>query len=242
MKGGRIMSISKRDQKLLLVLAALAVFLACYLLIIAPINNKKEAVQAQINTLAPQLEELRGYEANQAVYQSETEKIKNSVNAALSQYPSEVRSEDMVMYSTELADKIGISVESISINPPTVLSTFSIPKQTGQTYEMAANAVLKAGFTVSCKLNYEQMKSLIDYIYKKSKQTTLDSISVSYNSETGNLLGTAAINKYFIVSSDYSYMPTSIPEVSKGIDDLFGTFPADNSQKSDATSGTDITQ
>ena len=233
------MNVSKRDQQLLLILAAAAVFLLLYLLIIAPFNNKKESVQTEINSLSPQLSELQGYQANMASYKTETNKIISSVNNSLSQYPGDVRSEDMVMYATELADKIGINVESIAIDSPVAFSQFSLPQQDGNTYKMVPNAALKVQFTISCDLNYEQMKKLIDYVYKSSKQTGLDSITVSYNSETGILLGTTAISKYFIVSSDYAYSPTKIPSITTGIEDPFGTF---TTNKTTATSATDITQ
>ena len=221
------MNISKRDQKLLLILLGLAIFLVSYLFVSTAFNNKADAVQAEIDTLSPRLEELRGYYANLAQYQQEVDKIEQSVNDTLAKYPADVRSEDIVMYAVELSDKIGISVENISIDTPEVFSQFSIPEKTNEGYEIVPMAALRVRFVLNCGLNYEQLKSLMNYVYNNSQRTALDSVSVSYNTETGKLLGSVTLNKYFVVASDYIYKATSIPPVEKGVLDPFGTFPTE---------------
>ena len=234
------MRISKRDQKLLFILLGLLVFLVSYLGICDTYNDKKAEVNSQIESLQPRLNELRGYYANLSSYQSEIDRIKDSVNTDLSQYPSDVRSEDMIMYANELEEKLGITVEEINLTDPHVVAQFSVPKQTDNSYELVPVAAMQSGIEIKCKLNYSQLKKLIDYIYNNSKQTIIDNISVSYDAETGGLTGTVTLEKYFISSSDYQYTETKIPSVKRGTTDPFGTFSVttESTDEQPAESGT----
>ncbi len=218
------MRISKRDQKLLLILFGLAVFLVSYLVICDSYNNKKAGITAQTEALQPRLDELRGYYSNLESYQKEIDRIESSVNSNLSQYPTDVRSEDMIMYANELEDKLGISVDELDLKDPQVVAQFSVPKKTADSYKLVPVAAMQSGIDIKCHLNYQQMKKLINYIYNNSKQTTIDKISVSFDAETGGLIGTVTLEKYFVSSSDYKYTQTEIPTVKRGTDDPFGTF------------------
>ena len=218
------MNISKRDQKLLLILFGLVVFLLSYLWISKSFNSKQDAVQSQINDLSPQLEELRGYYANFATYQNEIDRIESGVTADLSKYPSDVRSEDIVMYANELQEKIGISIDSITLAAPEVVALFSVPQKTDTSYELIPVAAMRAGFEITCKFDYAQMKKLIAYVYNDSKHTTIESISVSYDAENGTLTGTVSMEKYFVSNSNYTYQQTEIPSFEQGTTNPFGTF------------------
>jgi len=218
------MKISKHDQKLILVLLGLAIFLAAYFGICRSFNNKKSDIESQITELQAQVDTLNGYLANQTTYQSEIDRISSEISAEFAKYPDDVRSEDLIMYATELEEKIGLNISSISISSPEVVSTFSVPEQSGDSYEVVPIAVVKEGMTVQCTLSYEQLKKLIDYIYANSEKSDIANLSMSYDAENADLFGTITIDKYFIVSADYTYTQTDIPSVDTGTDNPFGTF------------------
>ena len=218
------MGISKQDQKLILVLLGLFIFLAAYFGICKTYNAKKSDVESQISALTTQVEELRGYSADQSTYQSGIDSINTKITDELSKYPGDVRSEDLIMFATELEEKIGIKIDSISIAAPESVATFSILKASGSSYQSVPVAALRTEMTVSCNLSYEQLKKLIDYIYTNSKKSDVSNVSVSFNPETGGLMSTISIHRYFIASADYTYTETDIPSVSQGTDNPFGTF------------------
>ena len=217
------MKISKRDQKLILVLLGLAVFLTTYLGICRPFNTKKADVEAQLAELQAQADTLNTYAANQTSYKDEMNRIGDELSAELSQYPGEIRSEDLIMYATELEDKIGIKVSNISVSSPEVLSKLSVPEKSGDSYSLVPVAALKIGLTLSCSMSYDQMKNLINYVNNNSGKAELADVTVNYSSTDGKLTGTVTINKYFLASANYSYSKTSIPPVQQGTNDPFGT-------------------
>jgi hypothetical protein len=75
-------------------------------------------------------------------------------------------------------------------------------------------------------LNYPQAKNVINYLYDSDKQTTLESVTLSYNAEGGKLLGTFELAKYFVNFDGAEYVPERVPVVDIGLQDLFGTTTA----------------
>ena len=218
------MKISKHDQKLILVLLGLAVFLAAYFGICRNFNDKNADIKAQITQLQAEADALSAYSANQASYQDEINKIGTSISSELADYPSDVRSEDMIMYVTELEKNLDISVGGISIASPEVVAKFTVPKTVDGAYQLVPVAAVRTGLTINCSMNYAQLKKLIDYVNTKSGKADISDVSVSYDSQSGDLSGSVTIDKYFISTADYTYTPTKIPSVETGTKDPFGTF------------------
>lgn len=217
------MSVSKKDQKLILVLLGLVIFLVSYFGISKTFNNKKTDVETQISSLSSQAEELKGYYANQSSNQAEIDRIDLEISTERAKYPGDVRSEDLIMYATKLESEIGIKIEGISIASPDVISEFSIPEKSADNVDLLPEIAVRTRLTIDCTLSYAQLKKLIDYVYASAEKTGISDVSVSYNSETGGLAGTVTIDKYFITTTDYSYTPTAIPSVKTGKSDPFGT-------------------
>jgi len=217
------MSISKHDQKLILVLLGLAVFLAAYFGICKTFNDKKDAIETQITARSARLDELLGFQEKQTTYKSETDKIDAEMNTELKKYPSDVRSEDMIMYATELENKVGIKVQSISIASPDVVTKFSVAKKSGDSFTLVPVVAVRTGLTMNCTLNYEQFKKLMDYVYGSPEKTDVANVSINYAAESGGLSCVITIEKYFITSTDYTYTQTNIPSVAKGTTNPFGT-------------------
>ncbi|PKM72348.1 MAG: hypothetical protein CVU91_10135 [Firmicutes bacterium HGW-Firmicutes-16] len=218
------MKISKHDQKLILVLLGIAVFLAAYFGICKSFNDRKADAEAQITQLEAEVEMLSAYSSSQAAYQDEINKIGDSIANELAAYPSDVRSEDLIMYVTELETEIGLSVNGISVASPEVVAKFTVPNKGVGSYQLVPVVAIKTALTIECNLNYTQLKSLIDYVNLNSYKAGISDVSVSYDSQTGGLSGSVTIDKYFISSADYTYTPTVTPSIVKGTNDPFGTF------------------
>jgi len=229
------MSISKHDQKLILVLLGLAIFLASYFGISKAYNEKRLDVESQTAALSAQLDTLRSYNAQQSTYQSEIDTIDQSLSTKLALFPSDIRSEDLIMFVTELEAQVGISVSNISLAAPQLITKLTIPEKSDSGYQFVPKLALRTGLTVSCSMSYAQMKKLVTYIYANKVKTDIESISVSYNSASGELSGSVTIARYFICPTDYVYDATDIPFVQKGVDNPFGTITAGPSGQTEET-------
>ena len=217
------MNISKRDQKLLLVLLGIAVFLITYLVVFKSFNAKSDALQAQIDTLTPRLEELRGYEASLSTYQSEIKALGESISLERATYPADIRSEDLILFANDQAVTLGLDLTNVNVTPAELVSQFSVPEKNGDAYTLVPVAALRTGLEIQCGLDYSQLKKLLNAIYAQKQRTIVNSVDVSYNSTTGALTATVSIEKFLIAGKDYIYEKTNIPGIEQGTDDPFGT-------------------
>ena len=217
------MKISKRDSMLLLALAGLLIFLLLYLLVFNTFQAKADAAAQNVATLTPQLQQLEQEYQNLATYQSEIEQYRSSSADKLAAFPADIKEEDLMSYLMTLEADNGITLDSISFNGSTMLTEFpgmvqKDGKDVATTMDAYSSNVVTTG-----QFSYDQMKKVIDYIYSSPRQTSLNSVAVSYNSETGGLTGSLDINRYYISYPEAVYTPEPLPSVALGVTDPFGT-------------------
>lgn len=223
------MKVSKRDQSMLLILLGLVVVLAAYFGIYNNFMGKANAAASENDELQSRLQELQDYHSNIPSYEDEIEKISEDVEKQISGFPSDVRSEDLIVYGNELEKKLGVSVSNMSFSAPELVSQFSIPEEDGNDgTTLVPYAALSTNMNISAEMTYRQMLDFINYIYNKSAHTTLESMSVSYDGETGGLTGNAVMTKYFMSNSEYEYKPTTLPKFEQGTKNPFGTIKVRN--------------
>ncbi len=63
-----------------------------------------------------------------------------------------------------------------------------------------------------------------DYINNYTEKRNIDEITLSYDSETGNLTGSMKINMYNLVGNGITYTEPAIGNVDIGLDNIFGTI------------------
>lgn len=216
------MRVSKKDAKLLLILLGILVFLLSYLLVYNRYIAKQDAVAAQITELQPQLDTLEEYYQNLSTYETAIETAKKEIEEEMGRYPSEIFTEDLILYAIELEDRVGLDATALSFVDPVLVNEF-----TGVTPENGeeASAVMDAyetAMNVSCTLTYEQLKSVLHYIYETRNYTGVNSLSVSYNAENGRLVGNLEVSKFLITYEGAEPEGHVMPYVKKGQPALFG--------------------
>lgn len=228
------MTLSKRDQSMLLVLLGLVVVLVAYFGVYNNFMDKADAAASENDGLQTRLQELEDYYSNLPVYQAGIEEISADVGKKLSEFPSDVRSEDLISYGSQLEKMLGVTVSNMNFSAPELVSQFSVPKDDGNGgTTLVPYAALSTNMSITAEMTYPQMLNFINYIYKKSVHTTLESISVSYNSETGGLTGSAVMTKYFMSDSEYEYEPTDLPDFKQGTNNPFGNITVTNNTTAD---------
>lgn len=219
------MNISKKDARLLFVLLGIAILLASYLLLYDPYTTKADAVSAEINQLRPVLTELQGHYANLPVYEEGVAVARETIEEESKRYPFSVRPEDMIMYAIRLEDRLGMDITSIGFSEAVPVLAFQTFKENGDGEEVPVDvSAYRVSMTVTFDLSYEEFKELARYVAQTKERSSLNSLSLSFDSATGALTGTATIDKFFISDGSEEYVATSVPTVELGRDDLFGTL------------------
>lgn len=217
-------TLTNRDKMLLLVLAGVLIFFVVYMTVVKNYNAKCEAEQAKLTELTPQLQQLQEYEVNQKTYEAKTTKMRDEIATEMQRFPTDIRSEHIILNAKTLQDALGITVSSVGSEPAALLSPLQLPLKGADGKTTMQNVyAFTTGENISCTMSYDQFKSLLDFIYSQNERTALKSVSVTYDSESGGLSGTAAITKYFIVPENYVYEKANTEGVQQGVSNPFGT-------------------
>lgn len=220
------MKIAKRDQKLLLVLAGLLVFLLLYMMVFNPLQSRIDELDAKNAELGAQVDQLEADYLRMAEYENGILAARNNVKDTLKNYPADVKEEDALSYLLTMEARQGIRMESVTFNAPELLQQFNVMvMQDGKDTAIPANAY-RTSTVMTGSLTYPQVKNVINYFYESAKQTSLENVTLTYNAETGKLTGTFELAKYFINWDGAEYVGEPVPKVDLGVKDLFGTTAA----------------
>ena len=220
------MKIAKRDLKLLLILAGLLVFLLLYLLVFNPLQTKISDVKAENAQLTAQVEDLEAKYLRMAEYEDGIMASRAYVKETLKSFPGDVKEEDILSYLLTMEARQDIRMESVTFIKPALVQQLNLMTQVdGQDVAVPAGAY-RATTVMTGTLTYPQAKSVINYLYGSDKQTTLENVTLTYNTETGKLAGIFELSKYFINFDGAEYVPERVPVVDIGLKDLFGTTSA----------------
>jgi hypothetical protein len=220
-----------------------------------------ERLQSENETLKIQLNQVRELEANVDSYTSETAVYESQTNAILAEFPAEVREEDAILYADEIEDMSDYTISVVGINPGDLIyatgtsaaeeTTDGTTDTTAETTETAASATASASlgildeasvtvptyqlFSMSASYDftagYEDMKEIIAKIYADPDKRNISALSLSYDSETGELIGNMSLNLYYLTGTDKTYTEPDAGKIKKGKDNIFETITKSKASK-----------
>ena len=219
------LNLQKRDIKLLIIFGGLVTLLLCYLLVFNKFNEKRDAVDAEIVKLQPELDTLREYQAHKAEYEDKISVAKTEISSVLSALPTSVWQEDQVLLADRMEHDLKIDAVGEGFSEPILVKQLK-----GVTEDKIDNAssaldqsIYKAQMTLKAKMTYNQMKDYLDYIFHEENLTGLESVELTYNAEDRKLDATTVLNSYYINYANAPEESHLVPNVSKGVKDPFGT-------------------
>ena len=216
-------NISKRDVNLLLVILGLAIVLVTYFLVFTKFNDEATALDAETESLKPRLYQLQDYEAGIPRFNEGISAATARIDEEKLGYAQDVRTEDLIMYAVMLEEEMGVQISAASFSPPTLISEFDAPDAEGNPVHYQA---FKTAMTLNAKFGYEPLKEAINKIYETADKTMLEDISITFDVETGGLVGTVTISKVFVTDGSYVYSPTRVPAGPFGNTNPFATITA----------------
>lgn len=222
------MKITKRDANMLIMLLGIILFVGVYFGVYNTFQTKADKVRSEIAALTPRLETLRGYYNSLDTYRAAIEADGEFIRDEMKHYPEEVRTEDFIMYAVKLESRTGMKIQSASFAEPEHLFDFSSVEKdpaAASGYRPVTLGAWRADMSVTGMFSYDAFKSALAYIYdENSYRTAVDSVTVSYDAESGGLSGSIGLQKFYIADGDYTYAPTVVPARPLGNSNLFGTI------------------
>lgn len=220
------MTLQKKDIKLIIVLVGVLVLVIAYFAVFRTYRDKTDDLQSQIDSLQPELQQLREYDDHKQEYLDGIDAYKENAKSIMSSLPSSIWTEDQIMFLSMMEDDLDVEAQSEAFSDPTVLTQFSgTPLSDLDNYNDKVDMTAqKYQTTLSVNMDYNKFKDFIDYIYDEENMTGLDSVSLSYNAEDADLGISTVINQYSLSYDGAEEETHSVPEVSSGVSDPFGTI------------------
>lgn len=222
------MKIKKNEVMFLLaffgVLAAVLVYVQVYL----PTLEQTDILLAENTQHAARVAELEEIASKVDTYIDDTEKMIVDVNGIFAKFPSESRSEDAIMYAVELESQDRDTyISAIGIGEPAVAYTAApttVPLNTSDEAGERVYELKKQQITYTQEFDYDGMKRFVDSIVQDPERRSIETVTMAYDSGTGQLHGTTAMNLFTLTGTEKEYEATRIPYMSIGTDNIFGTF------------------
>lgn len=258
------MNISKRDKKLLLYVGGILLLVLVYFLFYRNMSDSNKAIEREISTLTAERDRLTLLNEHVDEYKEDTEKMKNDISTILLKFPADIREEDTIVYANGLEMLSGMQVSNIEIGSKLLLystgqgasadtdakedtaqtGTADQTEDTAQTQNTMPEGPVMHLYDVpveySFTVDYPSFKKAVELIMQNPDKRNMDSLTLTYDSETGKLLGTAMVNMYYVIGTDSEYEIPQLLPIPQGLDDIFGTVssgaPADTQEDTEEDS------
>ena len=237
-----------REYNLILTVLGIAIVLAAYFLGYSKYSEKNTALEEEIGTRKAYLTELNDCYNNLTTYESGIAQAKANITKNLNKLPkgevkengkktSGINDEDFLLYLMQASEAVGADLQTVDFQSSNLVADFDCFIDG----EMKHVEGYQTGTTSSGTLNYNQLKSYLDYIYAKTNNTTfVDSVNVSYNAEASNLNSTISLSKYYVIYEGAQYSAEPLPNVNYGTRDPFGTAGTPAAPATTAAPATDV--
>ena len=237
------MSISNRDKGILLGLLGFVLAVLSYVLVFNPMTLKNETLKTELATLKTREAELLELESNLAYYKEQIVLYNNHNQEMVAKFPAEVKPESEIMYAVELEDQLDVEFSSLNYGTPVEIAAVGGAAEAAPEGEAAAEpatAVTAYCTPLSATYNatYQGLKDVILHTADKTDRLVVDTVTASYDSTTGNLVGSMTINMYTVSGTERMYKEPYVPAMFMGTDNIFGTIEIPANQDSQDTQET----
>ncbi|MCM1307658.1 MAG: hypothetical protein NC223_03580 [Butyrivibrio sp.] len=223
------MKISDRDVKLLYVILAIAIIACAYFFGFRKLTAANEALDKEISELKTRHTTLRTMEANAKKYSDDTVVYNNNYDKIIDKFDTGYSQEYSILFVKELEDKVDTWLSQAGLAQTENVYNFGQVSSTNPSSEAGASVYssdykgYKTVLTLTYQTSYDNFKNLIEYINNYKYKCTIDSMSMSYNSETDVVSGVLVVSQYAITGKDRKFGNVNINGILNGTGNIFAS-------------------
>ncbi len=226
---------SKSNIKILLVLATIAILGGTYMYVFKPNMEKKETLEAEVETLEAKYNDLVAQDAHRDEYLAEIEANKVYFDEVVAYFPADLNQEVSVMFMKGVEKDKGnlqFDVNSVGLGRPSLYYTLAGTSDTPDGYQCYS-----AKFPIAYEGSYEGLKDFVDYVMAYKYRMNLSSLNIAYNSADDIYSGSIEMNAYCVTGGDRVADTVSV-DVENGVYNPFlggddAVAPSSSSHDSD---------
>lgn len=170
--------------------------------------------------------ELRNMGRDTEIYKESIASSREEISKVLSRYGAGNTPEKSIVLVTRLESEVGMKIPNVSFSTPTTLTSVDVPtiQDAGDNqYNITYSKVnlLTETLTLNYSCTYEQLKKMVDFVNSYPERMNVKSVTVSYDSETGNLSGSLVLNLYAVTGTNKEYTEPLIEDIRLGEENIF---------------------
>lgn len=230
------MKITDRDKKLLCVVAAIIIIFCAWYFGYRLLTEKNTELEEGNKKLTTTLNNLKVMKANEKKYNEETPIFLKEYDEDIQKYDAGFSQEHTLMFLDEIQQRTGVWISQAGMSQTEQVYSFGNIKSTNP-YVESRNAYqsdyvgYKTTITTSFQGTYQNYKDMISFLNNYKYRCTINSMSTTYNSETGVVTGSMTINQYAITGNDRDFSNVNIGVGIFGTDNIYDSeiFEGENS-------------
>ena len=245
------MKLKKSDINILLIVLGLAIAAIAYFFVFTKLNEKTDAMKANNASLQQEVDRLQELANNKQKFLDDTATMQDEIENIKAQFAAAYKPEDEVLYVRELEKSFDASAKTVNMpgtSPmevaqaaadqtaaapaaPAAEESVDATEVTGDaapvdaTAQTAASEILlyQTPVTINFVASYNSIKDIVKRLNTDEMRKSVETLSLAFDSETGDLTGTMLFNMYSLTGTDVTYTTPEIPGITFGTNNIFNS-------------------
>ncbi len=221
--------ITPGQLRLLLLLLVVVLLVVGYRFGYQPIADRCEALKTESSEYEGKIKILDAKIAKESEYKKTIDALEPTAYNVFDLYGGGNTNEKTIMMLVALEEASEMTISNVTFGSDTnIYYTNNVKSSTGLGVYM-----FKQPLTISYRVTYEGLKKAMDFITGYKERMTVDNITASYDTLTGQLTGTMVINLYSVMGGNAVYTAPNTGVTDFGTENIFGTYEPDDSKEKD---------
>lgn len=240
------MSLKKSDVNILIMLFGILIPVAVYFFVYNSYTEKTASLNASNEVLQSEVDYLQNLADNKQQYIDDTAAMQIQIEEIKTHFPAAYKPEDDILYIIGVENNYGADIPTIAMGASSMIEVAAPVTETVEagTPEVAAPAVDENGnpivndttevvapaislyqtpISVSMTSSYRSLKDIISYLNTDNNRKSINSLSVVFDAESGELASSLAFTAYSLTGTDKEYVAPTVNGVFYGTNDIFNT-------------------
>lgn len=231
--------ISMKEKKLILILLAFVLLFVAYQFGYVVLTNRTTTNNQKIADLEDRVTSLELMNINKSMYSNGITDCNDRMEAIRAEFVKEETPESSIMFIRNMEKNLGIEVYELNLFDKALFSNLTLDQSQASTENSAestgdtsadtsSDQFVQTGYNYAIdmkfKCSYEELKKMITYINEYQYKRAIQSISVVFDGDTGELIGELTMNIYTLDEATNEYVEPNTGVTNFGTEDIFGTI------------------
>jgi len=239
------MKLKKSDVNILIILVGILIPVAVYFFVFNKYTEKTDALNASNAQLQQEVDYLQDLADHKEEYVQNTEAYLLNIEEIKTHFPAEYKPEDDILYIIGVEQQYGAGIPTIGMGSPSLISIEKPAVETvgAGAVEVAAESeegdvvaedaadnglvpdfgLYSTSVSVRMTSNYNALKDIITKLNEDQNRKSIDSISVVFDADSGDLASSLVFSAYSLTGTDNTYETPVVPGVTYGTYDIFNS-------------------